>query len=137
MKETNENLSNELLSAKSEQLLNNKNLQDNNLELEKMFDEFKDLKSKNVQIQNERDSLQKTVYDLQNKISILTNKTNNLDNLIKEKENSLHETRKTNTELNFKIKNMENNLYSTETNFRINDNKLFMINNDNEILKNK
>ena len=71
MKETNENLSNELLSAKSEQLLSNKNLQDNNTELEKVFDEMKDLKNLNTKLETEKDTLQKTVYDLQNKLNIL------------------------------------------------------------------
>ena len=99
LKEANENISNELLTAKSEQLLNNKNLQDNNTELEKVFNEMKDLKNNNINLEKEKDNLQKTVIDLQNKLTILSNKTNNLDNLIKEKDNTLHETRKTNSEL--------------------------------------
>ena len=132
MKEKNEKLSNEILQIRSENMRIDQKISQNKYDI--LLSDFKEQEKTKENLEKTNLNLQKQLIILQNELKQVNETNKTLNKTVFIKDNSLKELNKANSELNIKIKNIENSLSKTQMNFRINDNRLNIANNDKEIL---
>ena len=132
MKEKNEKLSNEILKIRSESMRIDQKISQNKYNL--LLSDFKEIEKNKENLEKTNLNLQKQLIILQDELKQVNDTNKTLSQTVYLKDTSLKELNKANSELNIKIKNIESSLTKTQMNFRINDNRLNMVNNDKDIL---